>query len=149
MSSTPPEGTPISSMAPGLKAGVKTTEFWVSVAAIAIAAVLLYKGKDELAAFVTGAVGITYPSVRSMAKKAAVTALKGVGVMVLLLSLAGCCVGHIRAASIAPTFKRIRARHDAAVKVAKYASEVQRDADLVDTEVLDYAIDEAVASESR
>ena len=98
-----------------VKPGFKTSEFWLTLAAVAVGAVFASGafGEDSpvlqtagIAATVLGALGYTVS--RGMAKKVVLFFL----LPILLLGVAGCCKGHIRADAIDGSIRIVTARHD-------------------------------------
>lgn len=105
-----------------VKPGFKTTEFWLTLVAVAVGAIFASGafGEDSgtlqiagIAATVLTAMGYTVS--RGMAKKVVLFFL----LPLLLLGAAGCCKGHIRADSIDGSIKIVSKRHDRLVNLVK------------------------------
>jgi hypothetical protein len=64
-----PQGAPVAlTELPGLKAGWRTSEFWVTLVALAMAAALMYRGRDELATVVLSVATGGYHASRAIVK---------------------------------------------------------------------------------
>lgn len=88
------------------RAGWRTTEFWVTLAALAASVYLFSIGKDEAAAAMLAVSGGSYAVSRGFAKRAGALLLAG-------LAFTGCATDPtVRVDAIEPALVSIMARHD-------------------------------------
>lgn len=63
-----PALTEVVNQIPGLKAGWKTTEFWLTIALLAAGAFMAYKGNDTMATTLWISTGVSYKATRTIQK---------------------------------------------------------------------------------
>lgn len=118
------------------KPGIRTTEFWMSVALFLLGVFLMSKGKDEVGAALMGASGFGYTMSRGMAKKAASVLL-----LCVVLAGAGCTPsGYVKASELRPLVERVVKRHDDYVKADKTLTAAESKSCLLSTELIREAL---------
>lgn len=125
-----------------LKAGWRTTEFWIALGMKLIGVYLISKGQDELGSAIVLAGGGGYMLGRTSVKKAArvVSAL----LVVCLLALPGCaCDRHLDVDNVGPLIEKVCTRHDAYVSVDPSLSPEERSTALRSSQILMLDVEEA------
>ena len=130
------------------KPGVKTSEFWSSLVTKILGALLAaygaYAGKEVLIYIGAGLLGssdVAYTIARGLTKARAVPIL----LVSLALLLPGCTKGTVRASELLPSFRDVRARHDAYVLKDESLNPTERRIYLRDTELIHRILEEAAS----
>lgn len=126
-----------------VKAGWKTTEFWIGLLMTLIGAWLIEKGKDELGAVLVAVGGLGYQGSRALVKKAPPRLISGLLLAALLIFAPGCNSTSMDADEVGPLILRVCDRHDLYVTTDPNLDDTRRESMLRSSHLLRVAVEAA------
>ncbi len=121
-----------------LKAGWKTTEFWIALVMQAVGVWLISRDKDDLGFMLCSMSGLGYHGSRTLVKRGLTVPGKAVvnaALLLCVLFLPGCSAGYVRADAVWPTLEPVLQRHDDYLLDDPELSELEKRIQLRSTEL--------------